>query len=66
MVFVREERALLARLFAEIAAIDPDVLCGWNVTEFDLAVLETRARELGVAFAIGRAGERARSSPALR
>jgi DNA polymerase-2 len=63
VVFVRDERALLLRLFAEIVAIDPDVLCGWNVTEFDLAALETRARELGVTFAIGRAGERARVLP---
>lgn len=60
IVFARDERALLSRLFAEIVAFDPDVLCGWNVTEFDLAHLDARARELGVAFAIGRGGERAR------
>ena len=58
--FVRDERTLLARLFAEIVAIDPDVICGWNITEFDLTMLEARSRELGVPFAIGRAGERAR------
>jgi DNA polymerase-2 len=55
-----DERTLLQRLFEEIVAIDPDVVCGWNVTEFDLAVLDARARALGVPFAIGRAGERAR------
>lgn len=60
IVFARDERALLSRLFAEIAAIDPDVICGWNVTEFDLTVLDARARRLGVPFTIGRAGERAR------
>jgi DNA polymerase II len=60
VVFVPDERALLARLFAAIVALDPDVVCGWNVTEFDLAVLDARARALGVPFAIGRAGERAR------
>ncbi|HVH46783.1 MAG TPA: DNA polymerase II, partial [Labilithrix sp.] len=63
IVFVRDERELLARLFAEIVAIDPDVICGWNVTEFDLTVLEARARELGLSFAVGRAGERARVLP---
>ena len=63
IVFVRDERTLLARLFAEIVAIDPDVICGWNVTEFDLTMLDQRARELGVPFAIGRAGERARVLP---
>lgn len=63
VVFARDERALLQELFAEIVAIDPDVLCGWNVTEFDLTVLDARARALGVPFAIGRAGERARVLP---
>ncbi|MDB4937006.1 MAG: polymerase [Labilithrix sp.] len=57
---VPDERTILTRLFAEITAIDPDVLCGWNVTEYDLAYLDARARALGVPFAIGRAGERAR------
>ena len=55
-----DERRLLARAFTEIGAIDPDVICGWNVTEFDLTVLEARARANNVTFAIGRGGERAR------
>lgn len=57
---VADERGLLSRAFAEIRGIDPDVVCGWNVTEFDLRVLETRARVNNVPFAIGRGGERAR------
>ncbi|MGD0530243.1 MAG: DNA polymerase II, partial [Polyangiaceae bacterium] len=60
VVFVPDEAALLRALFAEIAAIDPDVLCGWNVVEFDLAVLEARCRALSLPFALGRAGETAR------
>jgi DNA polymerase-2 len=60
IVFVPDERALLETLFAEIRAIDPDVLVGWNVVDFDLTVLERRALEHRVPFAIGRAGERAR------
>ena len=63
VVFVPDERALLSRLFAEVATLDPDVLCGWNVIEFDLALLDARSRELGMSFAIGRAGERARVLP---
>ena len=59
-VVVPDERALLVRLFAEIARLDPDVISGWNVLEFDLALLDRRAQELGVPFAIGRGGERAR------
>ena len=42
VVFVPDERALLTRLFAEIVALDPDVICGWNVIEFDLALLDAR------------------------
>ncbi len=60
IVFVADERALLEALCAEVRAIDPDVICGWNVVEFDLAVLEARCRVHRVPFAIGRAGESAR------
>lgn len=63
VVFVHDERQLLERMCADIVAQDPDVLCGWNVTEFDLTMLEARARALQVPFAIGRAGERARVLP---
>jgi DNA polymerase-2 len=59
-VVVPDERTLLVRLFAEIVALDPDVICGWNVLEFDLALLDQRAQELRVPFTIGRGGERAR------
>lgn len=57
---VPDERALLLELFARIRAIDPDVIIGWNVVEFDLIVLETRARHHRLELAIGRAGESAR------
>ncbi len=58
--FVHDERALLTVLFETIRGIDPDILAGWNVVEFDLQVLETRCRENRVPFQIGRAGENAR------
>jgi DNA polymerase II len=62
-MWVRDERTLLQRFFAEIEKRDPDVICGWNITEFDLSYLDMRARDLHVPFAIGRAGERARVLP---
>ena len=65
-VSVPDERALLRMLFARICEIDPDLLAGWNVVEFDLTVLEARATALGVPFAIGRAGLRARILPGGR
>jgi DNA polymerase-2 len=58
--FAPDEKTLLTLLFAEIRRFDPDALVGWNVVEFDLAVLEARAREHRVPFAIGRGGENAR------
>jgi DNA polymerase-2 len=63
VTFARDERTLLARLFETITAIDPDVLCGWNVVEFDLAVIDARCRALRLPFALGRAGENARVLP---
>lgn len=63
VTFVADEATLLRRLFERIAALDPDVLCGWNITEFDLTVLEARCRARGVPFLLGRAGERARVLP---
>lgn len=63
VTFVADEATLLRRLFERIAELDPDVLCGWNVTEFDLTVLDARCRARGVPFLLGRAGERARVLP---
>ncbi len=51
----RSERELLAALLARIREIDPDVLTGWNVIDFDLSVIERRCRALGVASGLGRA-----------
>src|SRR5579883_3266312 len=42
---------------AHVRAADPDVLTGWNVCDFDLAVLLRCARRSGVRFALGRADD---------
>ncbi|MBK7863767.1 MAG: DNA polymerase II [Archangiaceae bacterium] len=55
-----DERPALEAAFALIRELDPDVLLGWNVTDFDLRAIEARATAVGVPFAIGRAGETAR------
>ena len=55
-----DERAALERAFALIRRVDPDVLLGWNVVDFDLRVLEARCAALNLPFAIGRAGEKGR------
>jgi DNA polymerase-2 len=51
----RDETGLLRALVSRIAALDPDVLVGWNVVDFDLRVLAARCAALGVAAEIGRA-----------
>jgi DNA polymerase-2 len=49
-----DERALLAAFVARVRALDPDLLLGWNVVDFDLKVLAERCRAHGVPFRIGR------------
>jgi DNA polymerase-2 len=44
----------LERFCARVAEIDPDVLTGWNVIDFDLAVLEKIATRLRRPFQLGR------------
>lgn len=56
--FVGDERALLEAFLALVRDLDPDVLIGWNVVEFDLTVLEKRCHTRGIQFLIGRNGER--------
>lgn len=48
------EAALLAVLEERVLALDPDVLLGWNVVDFDLRVLDRRGRELRVPLSLGR------------
>lgn len=57
IVWVDDEIALLHKLCALIVQLDPDVLIGWNVIDFDCVVLHERAQALGVTLDIGRDGE---------
>lgn len=54
---VRSERALCELFVERITELDPDLLIGWNVLEFDLTVLERRAAHHRVPFTIGRLGK---------
>ena len=45
---VHSERALLQRFLAYVEELDPDVITGWNVVDFDLAVLARRAQHYGI------------------
>ena len=51
-----DERALLEAYLAWWTQIDPDVLIGWSVIDFDLRYLARKAEEIGVPFRLGRGG----------
>ena len=50
------EREVLTAFLDWLARIDPDVLSGWSVVNFDLDFLARRALALGVPFRLGRGG----------
>lgn len=49
------ERDLLVGALGRIRDLDPDVLVGWNLIDFDLAVIDARCTALKVPFYPGRA-----------
>jgi DNA polymerase II len=51
---VHSERELLQRFLAYLDELDPDIITGWNVVDFDFAVLARQARHYGIRFAVGR------------
>lgn len=56
IVWVNDETALLNSLIAWFSEHDPDIIIGWNVVNFDFALLQKRCDLLGIAFAINRDG----------
>ncbi|RDV28899.1 DNA polymerase II [Alteromonas aestuariivivens] len=51
---VTTEKQLLEEFQQTLTQADPDILLGWNVKQFDLAVLERAAKRLGMPLNIGR------------
>jgi DNA polymerase II len=49
-----DEKQLLAAVTERIRALDPDLVVGWNVVDFDLRVLARRCAAARVRCAIGR------------
>ena len=58
------EKALLGTLVALIAKMDPDVIEGHNIFNFDLPYLQRRCERHGIPFAIGRNGMLPKTYPA--
>ncbi len=53
------ERAVLERFFVLLDELDPDVLTGWNVVDFDLSFLQRLCRKYGLPFRLGRTADEA-------
>lgn len=51
------ERALVGAFTRRVRELDPDVLTGWNVIDFDLAVLSRIAARIGAPLLLGRDSE---------
>ena len=53
----RSERELVRAFVRRVRELDPDILTGWNVIDFDLAVLSKISQRLGVPLTLGRGPE---------
>ncbi|MBI5392841.1 DNA polymerase II [Candidatus Woesearchaeota archaeon] len=51
----KDEKAMLEHFKERIQTIDPDIITGWNVIDFDLHVLKERMKHHKIPFVIGRA-----------
>ena len=54
-----DEQGVLRAFFDWLRRVDPDLIIGWSVVNFDLNFLERKCRALGIAFAMGRGNEAA-------
>jgi DNA polymerase-2 len=52
--YYKNEKDLLEGFLSRVLTIDPDIITGWNVIDFDLLVLTKLAAKHRVAFKIGR------------
>ncbi|MFP4384685.1 MAG: DNA polymerase II [Spirochaetia bacterium] len=57
------EEKLLRRFAKEVREIDPDIITGWNTTDFDLPVIAERFGFYGIPLLIGRSEEPAKILP---
>ena len=55
--YCQDERTLLHAFFDWLKTVDPDLIIGWSVVNFDLNFLDRKCRALGISFAIGRGNE---------
>lgn len=49
-----DERSLLVEFQKQIIALDPDIITGWNIVDFDFRIIAERFRHYGMALHLGR------------
>jgi len=54
----KDEKSLLERFQALVLELNPDIIIGWNVIDFDIDFLEKKFKENKVPFVLGRTKEK--------
>lgn len=54
-VCFEDEKSMLEYFKEKIQELDPDIITGWNVIDFDFAVIRERFKEHKIPFVLGRA-----------
>ncbi len=57
LVYCADEKTCLLAFFDFVQSIDPDILIGWNLVQFDLLVLENICQRLKIELQLGRANQ---------
>jgi DNA polymerase-2 len=60
VTFCGNAAGALQAFFADVRRLDPDLLAGWNILDFDLPFLRETCDENGLVLALGRRGAPAR------
>ncbi|MBX2837011.1 MAG: DNA polymerase II [Gammaproteobacteria bacterium] len=58
LTYCDSEKVLMLRFLDYVQRLDPDVITGWSVINFDLDFLDKKCRALNIPFALGRNQER--------
>jgi len=57
---LKDEKELLTEFAKIVKELDPDIITGWNVIDFDLKVLRDKFTKYKISFNIGRSSEESR------
>ena len=55
MTTFKNEKAMIEAFFKAVQELDPDIITGWNVVNFDFDVLRKKCHEHNIPFVLGRA-----------